>query len=249
MAAVLFSVAINAQQWNGNNNTTDLIHRTGSATIGDLSQYTTKLQVLGNVNIRTISNSIPSEGFQDTYFNSLIFGNPGKNITNFHISRYDQGLNIFPSRLEYYQGFPLDGWKYTYHPTFFIANSTKIGIGTSSVDCTTCTDYRLFVKDGIRTEKVKVDIAANNGWADYVFKKDYKLMPLEEVESFINKNGHLPEVPSEKEAIEKGIELKAMNILLLKKVEELTLYTLQQQKSIDEQNKRIELLEKKLNEK
>ncbi len=99
--------------------------------------------------------------------------------------------------------------------------------------------YNLFVKDGIKTEKVKVDIAASNGWADYVFKKDYKLMPLKDVEHFINNNGHLPEVPSTEEAIKNGIELKEMNILLLKKIEELTLYTIEQQK-------RIEALEKKL---
>lgn len=99
--------------------------------------------------------------------------------------------------------------------------------------------YKLFVKDGIRTEKVKVDIAADNGWADYVFEKDYQLMPLNELAQFIDKNGHLPEVPTTEEAIKNGVELKEMNILLLKKIEELTLYTLEQQK-------RIEALEKKL---
>lgn len=99
--------------------------------------------------------------------------------------------------------------------------------------------YKLFVKDGIKTEKVKVDIAANNGWADYVFQKDYKLMPLNELDQFINKNGHLPEVPTTEEAIKNGIELKEMNILLLKKVEELTLHVIEQQK-------RIETLEKKI---
>jgi hypothetical protein len=99
--------------------------------------------------------------------------------------------------------------------------------------------YKLFVKDGIKTEKVKVDIAASNGWADYVFQKDYKLMPLNNVEKFINENGHLPEVPTTEEAIKNGIELKEMNILLLKKIEELTLYTIEQQK-------RIEALEKKV---
>ncbi|MBW8524025.1 autotransporter outer membrane beta-barrel domain-containing protein [Chryseobacterium chendengshani] len=99
--------------------------------------------------------------------------------------------------------------------------------------------YKLFVKDGIKTEKVKVDIAANNGWADYVFQKDYKLMPLHELDQFINKNGHLPEVPTTEEAIKNGIELKEMNILLLKKVEELTLHVIEQQK-------RIETLEKKI---
>ena len=130
----------------------------------------------------------------------------------------------------------------------------KVIIGSKTLaDCLTCSDYKLFVKDGIRTEKVKVDIATGV-WADYVFKKDYQLRPLAEVEKFIAKNGHLPEVPSEKEAIANGIELKEMNILLLKKVEELTLYTLQQQKQIDEQqkreteqNRRIELLENKIN--
>jgi len=99
--------------------------------------------------------------------------------------------------------------------------------------------YKLFVKDGIRTEKLKVDVAANNGWADYVFHKDYQLLSLKEVESFISKNGHLPEVPSTEEAIKNGVELKAMNILLLKKIEELTLYTIEQQK-------RLEVLEKKM---
>lgn len=100
--------------------------------------------------------------------------------------------------------------------------------------------YRLFVKDGIRTEKIKVDVSGNSGWADYVFEKDYKLMPLKELDKFISENGHLPEVPTTEEAIKNGIELKEMNILLLKKVEELTLYTIEQQK-------RIEALEKKVN--
>lgn len=99
--------------------------------------------------------------------------------------------------------------------------------------------YKLFVKDGIRTEKIKVDIAVSNGWADYVFNKDYELLSLKEVEAFISENGHLPEVPSTEEAIKNGVELKAMNILLLKKIEELTLYSI-------EQHKRIEALEKQM---
>ncbi|PZU80016.1 MAG: hypothetical protein DI529_16995 [Chryseobacterium sp.] len=122
----------------------------------------------------------------------------------------------------------------------------RIGIGVNSIPTDACYGgdldnppfcppvYKLFVKDGIRTEKVKVEIAAENGWADYVFAKDYKLMPLKEVESYISTNGHLPEVPSTEEAIQNGIELKAMNILLLKKVEELTLHLIEQDKRIEE---------------
>ncbi len=123
-------------------------------------------------------------------------------------------------------------------PIFSVRSTGKVMMGISwdnnlMPTCADCSDYRLFVKDGIRTEKVKVDIAVSNGWADYVFKDDYQLRSLKEVENFIKDNGHLPEVPSEKEAIENGIELKAMNILLLKKIEELTLYIIQQSQEID----------------
>lgn len=127
---------------------------------------------------------------------------------------------------------------------FLMQDGGKVSVGlTQTPTCLDCNEYRLFVKDGIKTEKVKVDIAADNGWADYVFAKDYKLMPLKEVENYINTNGHLPEVPSTEEAIQNGIELKEMNILLLKKVEELTLHLIEQNKQISEQNKRIEQLE------
>ncbi|MDR2204692.1 MAG: hypothetical protein LBE36_00795 [Flavobacteriaceae bacterium] len=112
----------------------------------------------------------------------------------------------------------------------------------SIASCSDCAEYRLFVKDGIRTEKVKVDIAQDNGWADYVFDEDYQLTDLKTLETYIKENKHLPEVPTTEEAIQNGIELKEMNILLLKKVEELTLHLI-------EQNKRIEELESKIDEK
>lgn len=120
--------------------------------------------------------------------------------------------------------------------TFSLKANGKLLIGNYSQypTCSDCDDYRMFVKNGIRTEKVKVDIATSNGWADYVFENNYELMPLNELENFILKNKHLPEVPTTNEAILNGIELKEMNILLLKKVEELTLYVIQQQKEIQE---------------
>ncbi|GAA5088516.1 hypothetical protein GCM10023210_12240 [Chryseobacterium ginsengisoli] len=124
-------------------------------------------------------------------------------------------------------------------PKFSVRASGKVLIGVNwnnmaLASCSDCNDYKLFVRGGIRTEKVKVDVAAANGWADYVFEKEYKLMPLTELEKFIKENKHLPEVPSTDQAIKEGIELKEMNILLLKKVEELTLYVIQQQKEIQE---------------
>jgi hypothetical protein len=75
---------------------------------------------------------------------------------------------------------------------------------------------------------------------DYVFKKDYALMPLSEVEKYYKANQHLPEVPSEKEVKENGLNVGDMNVILLKKIEELTLYTV-------ELEKKLKALEEKVN--
>jgi len=80
---------------------------------------------------------------------------------------------------------------------------------------------------------------------DYVFNKNYSLMPLGEVENYIKKNNHLPDVPSASEVKEKGLDLGEMDATLLKKVEEQTLYIIDLQKQLTEMQKEIELLKKK----
>ena len=70
-------------------------------------------------------------------------------------------------------------------------------------------------------------------WPDYVFDPSYKIMPLCELESFITKNKHLPEIPSAKELKENGLSLAEINALLLKKIEELTLYIIKLNKKIE----------------
>jgi hypothetical protein len=81
-------------------------------------------------------------------------------------------------------------------------------------------------------------------WADFVFKKDYKLRSLKDVETYINANSHLPEVPSEAEVKEKGINVSAMNALLMQKVEELTLYMIQLQKDNEVMKSEIKAFKK-----
>lgn len=95
------------------------------------------------------------------------------------------------------------------------------------------TDAQLSVDGKVLAKSVYVNTTT---WADYVFANNYQLPKLSDVENFYKENKHLPEIPSEKEVIENGINVAEMNKLLLKKVEELTLY-------IVEQNKRIEKLE------
>jgi len=84
----------------------------------------------------------------------------------------------------------------------------------------------------ITTKEVEVTIAAS-AFPDYVFAEDYSLKPLSEVEKFIKENKHLPGVPNAKEVANNGLSLGAMNVKLVEKVEELTLYVIQLQKEID----------------
>lgn len=102
----------------------------------------------------------------------------------------------------------------------------KVGIGT------TTPDYELTVKGKIHTEEVKVDLSVPA--PDYVFKPEYDLKPLEEVQDHIDTHGHLPNIPSALEMETYGVELGRMEMKLLEKIEELTLYTLQQEKMIRE---------------
>lgn len=112
------------------------------------------------------------------------------------------------------------------------ANKILFGNYFDFDDCTDCTEYKLFVKKGIRTEKVKVDIAAGV-WADYVFDTKYDLKSINEVEKFIDKNGHLPNMPSAIEIEENGLDLGKMNAKLLEKIEELTLYVIELKHEVD----------------
>jgi len=122
-----------------------------------------------------------------------------------------------------------------------ISSDGNVGIGTSAI---TGGDYKLYVKNGIRTEKVKVDLATN--WPDYVFHQQYKLPSLKEIEEFIRKNQHLPDVPSAKEVEENGLDLGDNQAILLKKIEELTLYLIEMNKKVDKLAEENEILKKKL---
>jgi len=112
----------------------------------------------------------------------------------------------------------------------FIADNGRVGIGLDPDELTTPEEYRLYVAQGILTERVKVALRHTTDWADYVFKNDYKLLTLGEVDAFIKKYGHLPGVPSAEEVKEKGIDVATMDAKLLEKIEELTLYMIELKK-------------------
>lgn len=98
-------------------------------------------------------------------------------------------------------------------------------------------NYSLWVSKGIVTQDLA--IVSPSYWADHVFSADYRLAPLSEVESFIKANGHLPNIPSQKEVTEKGYTLQTINAKFLEKIEELTLYTIEQDKKVRELEDRL----------
>jgi len=116
----------------------------------------------------------------------------------------------------------------------FLSDTGKVAVGTdntpTSIGGANISAYRFFVKGGMLAEEVRV----RTGWADYVFADDYNLKPLAEVEAFIKENKHLPNVPSANTVETQGIELGNISRIQQEKIEELTLYLIDQQKQIDE---------------
>ncbi len=197
-----------------------------------------------------IGSSNPTEALQigDTGFqfhnggHKLIRFNP--NTNNLASIRYDTDNKRF--------GFEttIDG---VYKSHFLIAGNGnvlvngKLGIGTHNPDA------KLTVKGTVHCEEVLVDLDVP---ADYVFEKyytgaselkeNYTMPTLEEVAAYTKENHHLPNIPSAQEIQEEGLQLKEMTNLLLQKIEELTLYTIEQENRMKAQENRIQTLEKQL---
>lgn len=115
----------------------------------------------------------------------------------------------------------------------------KVGIAVTSFPTTAgsvnVSGYKFFVKGGILAEEIRVATT----WADYVFEKDYQLPTLKEVEQHIAEKGHLINVPSAKEVEENGISLGEIAKIQQEKIEELTLYIIEQNKVNEKQAQEI----------
>lgn len=118
-----------------------------------------------------------------------------------------------------------------------ITSSGNVGVGTVNPG-----PYKMVVEGMFGARKIKITQALP--WADYVFDDEYRLRTLEEVEQFIKNNKHLPEVPTTKEVEKEGLDLGNNQALLLKKIEELTLYAIQQDKKVNEFEKKLSAQDK-----
>jgi len=169
------------------------------------------------------------------YGKKLYFGEINDNTDDLWVSRYNKEHNKTDLRINIGDdnsgddnfvigNHPWDGQNlHEFKELFVVSNNGNVGIGQSNPQ------NKLEVNGIIRAKGVKMEAS---GWADFVFNTDYKLPSLSEVENHIQKNKHLPGIPSEKEVKSEGIDLAEMQAKLLQKIEELTLYIIEQDKQI-----------------
>jgi hypothetical protein len=122
----------------------------------------------------------------------------------------------------------------------YVAGTGQVGINTTNL----AAGYELSVNGQIICEELVVQNSAQ--WPDYVFADDYQLMSLEELESSIKQNRHLPGVPKAQSVESRGISIGEMQRNMMEKIEELTLYVLQQNKQLRAQDDRIQSLQSQL---
>jgi trimeric autotransporter adhesin len=181
--------------------------------------------VTGNGTIATpyIINSTASNG-----------GGPNNNI-------YNTSASIIPANFGD-RVVSLNNNNLVFNTTGTNAARNKVYIGNTPSYPTTTGNYKLYVEGGILTEKVKVALRSTANWADSVFSSNYKLTPLNEVERFVKTNQHLPGITSAENLVKDGLDLAEMQAKQMAKIEELTLYAIEQNKQIAKQNKEIEEL-------
>lgn len=234
--AVLCFWAVNAQMYTPSG----IIHgSSGNANVGiGTASPMAKLQVdNGNILVRNFANVDNQSAIMIAHAINITtydtFGTSIRTITE------SAGNNTYGLQL-----FTQEYWGAGQTEKVRILGNGNVGIGKTNPA------NKLDVNGTIHSKEVKVDM---NGWSDFVFKKEYRLPKLEQVEKHIAEKGHLENIPSEEEVLKNGINLGEMNSKLLRKIEELTLYMIEQEKKtqelqniISEQNKRLEKLEKKL---
>lgn len=225
---VLAYSLIYSQQWAGSTTTSGLITREGNVVIGGVG-----LSGSWSPNSRVLElQSIAGE------MSFLAFREGGSNSTSFDI------------------GFKSNNYAALYSnqvPMLFVTNGGErmrintngkivIGQGVLSTPGT----YNLYVSGGILTEKLKAALPSGSNWADYVFDSNYQLQPLSNVEAYIKTYKHLPGIPSASDLVkDSGIDVVQMFSKQMEKIEELTLYLINQNKQIESLKTRIIQLEKK----
>jgi len=212
----------------GNGNEYLTILNGGNVGIGN-SSPSQKLEITGNLRINGPTSGLTHSQIQFYRGDGGKFATIGQGDLNSSNSTFD---------IQHYNGNDIRFLQSGTEQLRILASNGNVGIGTSNPD------YKLTVNGSIHAKEVRVDL--NVPGPDYVFANDYKLPSLEEIKNYIDENKHLPEVPSAAAMEKNGVQLGEMNMLLLKKIEELTLYVIELKKRDETQQKEIEELKNKI---
>ena len=231
-----------AMGYHDNNSTLFSIRNNGRVGIG-MTNPDGKLAVLENANSTNPVLTVRNQNAGNVASTRIhLFNNTGATLDT-------HGASIWLSSSTHSAPNQFSFWNYENGPIKFGTNSIErvridangnVGIGTTNISDNT---YKLYVEGSIRTRKVRVD---QSTWADHVFHPSYQLPSLQEVEAYIKKHQHLPDVPSAVEVQNNGLDLGDNQAVLLQKIEELMLYTIEQNKVQEKQVQMIEKLNKKL---
>jgi carbonic anhydrase/acetyltransferase-like protein (isoleucine patch superfamily) len=232
----------------GTANPTDLVNAAAIGANAIVSQNNS--MVLGNgVNVG-IGTSVPSARLHlatgvanssGLRLENLTSGSPASVLTQTKFLTVDASGNVVLGSLNSSARISASTELWQAHGEY-VQNTTSEGVIIGSQITSTPAGYKLYVADGILTEKVKVAVKSTADWSDKVFESNYPLKRLSEVATYIKTNKHLPGVPSAAEVVEKGVDVVQMDAKLLEKIEELTLYMIELKKENQEMKKEINQL-------
>ena len=231
IAACTFSMHLNAQSWSFGTNKLYVNPTSTNVGIG-VTDPQAKLDVSGKVYLRTVDTN---GGLYASYLNwqahKLVLGVPTGTYAYTRVEIMPGGSTqgeLCSQFCMYHADNETDkseNIRLTSKGKCWINNYANVGIGTTDPL------YKLDVRGTIRADEILV---SNVNGADFVFDKAYKLRPLDDVNAYIQQHQHLPEIPSAEEMQTNGVNMNELQIQLLQKVEELTLYIIQQDQRIME---------------
>jgi hypothetical protein len=231
-----FDQNIYFRRYTGGWSSWDKVWHSGNFNRADVDIVTRNINSNGDIRMGLLTEGLDNA---QTYGNKLFFSGALENTDPLWMARYNNGSNNSELRINIGDDLGQAQDKFVvgvihsgdrlWHPLLTIQNDRNI------------------IADGkITATEIQVK---QNVWSDFVFQPTYKLKPLIEVEKYIKTNGHLEDIPSAKEVEKNGVNMGEMQAKLLQKIEELTLYVIEQQKTIDELKKENLLIKQSLNNK